>query len=301
MVWDWIIACYLFLAGLGAGAFVLAVIVGWKNPNAGKLKKIGLIIAPVVVAVGTLLLMVDARAGLMHPLRFFGLLTNFSSIMTWGVVILMAFLLVSVVSLALMLRSGKTPKWLDIVGIVCALGVATYTGMLLGDASVAFPLWNPAVLPLLFIVSAASSGFAAVLLVGHLTHAVPQSLGFARVTGVVFPVLEAVLIGVLLAVTISMQGPASVGAAASVAGLVSGTYAVPFWLGLVIVGLALPFSIEVATLLKTRRSNAGDTAVEVHGATTSVGALPLVGEAGVLVGGFLLRYLVIMAALPIVF
>ena len=32
MIWDWIIALYLFLAGMGAGAFVLGVIAGWKCP-----------------------------------------------------------------------------------------------------------------------------------------------------------------------------------------------------------------------------------------------------------------------------
>ena len=93
MVWDGIIACYLFLAGLGAGAFALAAIAGFIKPNAVKFRIIGYLIAPIAVGVGTILLMVDARAGLMNPLRFFGLLTNFSSIMTWGVVILIAFMI----------------------------------------------------------------------------------------------------------------------------------------------------------------------------------------------------------------
>ena len=54
------------------------------------------------------------------------------------------------------------------VGMVLAVCVAAYTGVLLGDAGLAFPLWNMAILPLLFVVSAASTGIAAVLLVTYL-------------------------------------------------------------------------------------------------------------------------------------
>lgn len=147
MVWDGIIATYLFLAGLGAGAFAFAALVGFVKPDAVKLRTIGYVIAPIAVGVGTVLLMVDAKAGLMNPLRFFGLLGNFSSIMAWGVVILIAFMAVSVIALVVMLVKKSTPKALDVVGLVCAVAVAVYTGMLLGDAP-GFPLWNPVVLPL---------------------------------------------------------------------------------------------------------------------------------------------------------
>ena len=153
MVWDGIIATYLFLAGLGAGAFALAALAGFVRPDAVKLRTIGYVIAPIAVGVGTVLLMVDAKAGLMNPLRFFGLLGNFSSIMAWGVVILVAFMAVSAIALVVMLVKKATPKALDVVGLVCAVAVAVYTGMLLGDAP-GFPLWNPIVLPLLFLVSA---------------------------------------------------------------------------------------------------------------------------------------------------
>ena len=43
--------------------------------------------------VGLVLLMFDAKAGLHNPLRFALLLTNFGSVMTWGVVILAAFVI----------------------------------------------------------------------------------------------------------------------------------------------------------------------------------------------------------------
>ena len=289
MVWDGIIACYLFLAGLGAGAFALAALAGFAKPDATKLRLAGYLIAPIAVAVGTVLLMVDAKAGLMNPLRFFGLLANFSSVMAWGVVILILFMIVSVTALVIMLRKKSTPKALDIVGLVCAVAVAMYTGLLLGDAP-GFPLWNPIVLPLLFLVSAASSGFAAVLLVTHAGKSgEPEGLGFLKKTGLALPVLEAVLVVVLLAVTASVGGSAGPAAAASVANLVSGPYAVAFWLGLVVVGLALPVCLELVRAAQAKKN---------PGAASS--GMAIAGEACVLVGGFLLRYLVIMAAVPLV-
>ena len=306
MVWDGIIATYLFLAGLGAGAFAFAALVGFVKPDAVKLRTIGYVIAPIAVGVGTVLLMVDAKAGLMNPLRFFGLLGNFSSIMAWGVVILIAFMAVSVIALVVMLVKKGTPKALDVVGLVCAVAVAVYTGMLLGDAP-GFPLWNPVVLPLLFLVSATSSGFAAVLVIAHAIKLEDvQALGFLKKTGLAFPVLEAVLIAALLGVTAAVGGSGAAAASASVANLVSGTYAVPFWLGLVVIGIVLPFCLELAQASRAKKvgsAGAGEPSAQAAGLTAASTAgssgLAITGEIGVLIGGFLLRYLIIMAAVPL--
>ena len=312
MVWDAFIAVYLFLAGLGAGAFVLGALTNWAKTPAPRMKRIAFVIAPVAVAVGTLVLVVDAKAGFNDPLRFFLLVSNLNSVMAWGVIVLSVFLAVSVVDLALLLVRKKTPKALDVVGMVLAVCVAAYTGVLLGDAGLAFPLWNMAILPLLFVVSAASTGIAAVLLVTYL--AAPdevEALPFLPKAGLVLPVLELVLVAVLLGVTAGSSGSAAAAGAASVANLVSGAYAVPFWLGFVVVGLVLPFALELA---RHRGAGAPKAAAVVGAAAPGADpdgsaaagagtgkALALVGEAGVLVGGFMLRYLVIMAALAVVF
>lgn len=155
MVWDGFVAFYLFLAGLGAGAFVLGVLAGWAKNPAPRMKKIAFLVVLVTVAVGTLVLVFDAKAGLGNPMRFFLLVTNLSSVMAWGVIILSAFLVVAFVDLVILMVKKKTPKALDIVGLALSVCVAAYTGVLLGDAGVAFPLWNMAVLPILFVVSAA--------------------------------------------------------------------------------------------------------------------------------------------------
>lgn len=283
MVWDAIIAIYLFLAGLGAGAFALGALTNWAKTPAPTMKKVAFIVAPVAVAVGTLMLVVDAHAGLMNPLRFFGLVANLGSVMAWGVIILSAFLVVSIVDLIVLLVKKSTPKALDIVGAVLAVCVAAYTGVLLGDAGVAFPLWNMAVLPILFIVSAASTGIAVTLLITRLVAAdEAAALPWLGKAGLVLPVLELALVIVLLAVAGMAGGSAGAAGAASVANLVSGPYAVAFWLGFVVIGLAVPFVLE---LMSHRGSQSK--------------ALPMAGEACVLVGGFMLRYLVIMAAVAV--
>ena len=283
MVWDAIIAIYLFLAGLGAGAFALGALTNWAKTPAPTMKRVAFIVAPVAVAVGTLMLVVDAHAGLMNPLRFFGLVANLGSVMAWGVIILSAFLVVSIVDLIVLLAKKSTPKALDIVGAVLAVCVAAYTGVLLGDAGVAFPLWNMAVLPILFIVSAASTGIAATLLITRLVAAdEAAALPWLGKAGLVLPVLELALVIVLLAVAGMAGGSAGAAGAASVANLVSGPYAVAFWLGFVVIGLAVPFVLEFMS----------------HRGSQSK-ALPMAGEACVLVGGFMLRYLVIMAAVAV--
>ena len=48
-IWGSIIAWYLFLAGLGGGAFVTAVFIRFRHPACARLVRIGRIIAPTVV------------------------------------------------------------------------------------------------------------------------------------------------------------------------------------------------------------------------------------------------------------
>lgn len=315
MVWDGFIAVYLFLAGLGAGAFALGVLTNGAKRPVARMKRIAFIIAPIAVAVGTLVLVFDAKAGFNDPLRFFLLISNVNSVMSWGTVILSVFLLVSIVDLVILLVKKSTPKALDIAGLVLAVCVAAYTGVLLGDAGIAFPLWNMAVLPVLFVVSAASAGIAAVLFATRL--AAPdeaEALPILPRAGLVLPVAELLLVAALLAATGTVSGSAASAAAASVANLLTGAYAVPFWLGLVVIGLVLPFVVELvrrrqAGGRKDREyavsaagagsSAAGGSAAVASDAADSGRSLALVGEAGALVGGFMLRYLVIMAAVAV--
>ena len=285
-IWGAIIAWYLFLAGLGGGAFVTSAFLGWKHPEAVKMRKIGHVIAPVVVIVGLVLLMFDAEGGLHNPLRFALLLTNFGSVMTWGVVFLAGFTVVALVVVLLDFLKRPVPVWLDIVGVVFALCVAMYTGALLGVCKT-FPLWNNALLPILFLVSAMSAGMASVLLVSIVRHADEfNRVGVLKKFHFCLPIIELVLVASLLFVTSSN----SVAGWNSVVSLVAGEFAPWFWVGLVLIGLVLPTVLETWLLFFSPREF--EESRKAH--WISFGS-----DVGVLVGGFLLRYLVVVAALPV--
>lgn len=131
-IWSGIIACYLFLGGLGGGAFATSAFLAWRHPEAVNMRKIGHIIAPIVVIIGLVLLMFDAKAGLYNPLRFALLLTNFGSVMTWGVVILALFVIVALIAMILDLTKRRVPWGIELVGSILGICVAIYTGCLLG-------------------------------------------------------------------------------------------------------------------------------------------------------------------------
>ena len=285
-IWGSIIAWYLFLAGLGAGAFATSAFLGWRHPEATSMRKVGHVIAPVVVAVGLVLLMVDAEAGLHNPLRFFYLLSNFGSVMTWGVVFLSLFMIIAIAALVLDILKKKVPMWLDIAGVVMAFAVAVYTGALLGVCNT-FPLWNTALLPILFLVSAMSAGAASVLLVAVVKHADEfNRVGVLKKFHFCLPIIELVLVASLLFIT-SFNSPAGF---ESVMSLVAGEYALPFWLGLVGVGLVLPTALETWLLFFTAKEF--EESRKAHW-------ISFASDVGVLIGGFLLRLLIVAAAVPV--
>lgn len=285
-IWGSIIAWYLFLAGLGAGAFATSAFLGWRHPEATSMRKVGHVIAPVVVAVGLVLLMVDAEAGLHNPLRFFYLLSNFGSVMTWGVVFLSLFMVVAIAALVLDILKKNVPTWLDIVGVALAFAVAVYTGALLGVCNT-FPLWNNALLPILFLVSAMSAGAASVLLVAVVKHADEfNRVGVLKKFHFCLPIIELALVVSLLFIT-SFNSPAGF---ESVMNLVVGEYALPFWLGLVVIGLIMPTALETWLLFFTAKEF--EESRKAHW-------ISFVSDVGVLVGGFLLRLLIVAAAVPV--
>lgn len=285
-IWGAIIAWYLFLAGLGGGAFITSAFLGWRHPEAVSMRKVGHLIAPIAVIIGLVLLMFDAEGGLHNPLRFALLLTNFGSVMTWGVVFLAGFTVVALVVVVLDFLKKSVPVWLDIVGVVFAVCVAVYTGALLGVCKT-FPLWNNALLPILFLVSAVSAGAASVLLVAVIRHADEfNRVGVLKKFHFCLPIIELVLVASLMFIT-SFN---SVAGWNSVMSLLVGQWAPLFWIGLVLIGLVLPTALETWLLFFSPKEF--EESRKAH--WISFGS-----DAGVLVGGFLLRFLVVMAALPV--
>ena len=287
MVWGPMIAWYLFLAGASAGAFLTSAFVEVKYPESVKMRVAGRIVAPIFLGIGLVMLMLDAEAGLRNPLRFFWLIANPGSVMTLGVYFICVFMPVALVSALLEVLKKPVPKWLTWVGIVFAFAVAAYTGFLLGVVK-AFPLWNNAVLPILFVVSALSAGLAATSLVGLLADRERfEQMWLIKKSHVILSAIEMVVLATMLVIV----SAGSVEGAASVYSLVAGQYAPAFWGGIVLLGLVAPFIIEGYPVFITKRVETSMTSMVVS----------VIGEAGVLVGGFMLRLLVVLSALPVLY
>ena len=97
MYWNWLVVTYLFLGGLGAGAYLtsFAAEMGWLGQKSG-LKKMGYFIGGPIVGLGTALLVFDLGQGFHKPWLLWRLITNMSSVMTWGTIVLAVFIMVGV-------------------------------------------------------------------------------------------------------------------------------------------------------------------------------------------------------------
>ena len=296
MVWGWQIAWYLFLGGLGAGATLTSLVASRAGSRFSAIERAGATLAGPAVAFGTALLVLDLGIGRREPWRLVYLYLNWQSPMTWGTWILTLFIPIALLhSLAVTGRLAprferivapvrrvcvRAQSALKVAAGVLALSTAIYTGVLL-SVPPSFPLLSSWLLPVLFLVSALSTGLSAAVLGGYvMAHRQGVELDLHRLsrTHIGLVVLE---LGVLLAwLAVGSGSPAG---GTSVDMLVTGALAPVFWGGVVVIGLVGPvlaFIVESGQ----RRNNA---------------RLSLAGEAGVLAGGLALRYLVLLAAVPV--
>ncbi|MGF1736914.1 cytochrome c nitrite reductase subunit NrfD [Photobacterium satsumensis] len=187
LVWDWIIAVYLFLAGMSAGAVMIAIYLKRKviegYPASNGIIKATAILAPFGIIVGLLILVFH----LTKPWSFWKIMIfyNPTSVMSMGVVLFQVYMVVLFAWIAIIYKNellsllgdrlpivGKVMKVLDrfensielFLGFL-ALVLAAYTGFLL-SALQTYPMLNNPALPILFLFSSLSSGAAACLLFG---------------------------------------------------------------------------------------------------------------------------------------
>ena len=128
---------------------------------------------------------------------------NPGSVMTLGVYFICVFMPVSIAAALLEVLRRPVPKWLTWTGIVSAFCVAAYTGFLLGVVS-AYPLWNNAILPVLFVVSALSAGLAATSLVGLITDRERfEQMWLIKKSHVILSAIEMVVLATMLIIVSS--------------------------------------------------------------------------------------------------
>lgn len=286
-VWGWQPALYLFLGGMGAGAFVTAAVlflVGGKRYI--KTISISMWLSCVALAAGLLCLLTE----LTNPLRGLLLWQSFSngtSWMTFGAWIVLAAVIVFGVAavlatektVSLLAKIWKTlpekrfgaVKVLAVIGLLLGIGVAAYTGVLLMSAS-GVPFWNTWLLPVLFTVSALDTGVALVEVVS-VANAKREPLsgrvhGGLSATVVVLVLIEAVVLFAFVQAMLAGNGlgESAPGAAAAAVGsaslLVSGQLAPFFWVLVAACGLAVPLIVAVVSLASRRKAIDGGSAAE---------------------------------------
>lgn len=129
-----------------------------------------------------------------------------------------------------------------------------------------------------------SSGLALTSLIGLFTDRVQysQMMDLKR-AHVLLVGLELVVISVMLVIVASAGGAG----AESVAMITSGSLAPAFWIGIIFFGMIVPLCVEGHAVFIRKKPST----------TTAAVATDFVGEAGVVVGGFLVRYAIITAAI----
>jgi len=258
--WKEIIAVYLYLAGMGAGSFVIGTLISWTavplNPPflssvrlfgyTLHLSKLSIFWGPIMVALGAPFLILDLGI----KWRFmYACLNPKTSWVARGFIILSVFIIFGLVLLA---KSILPFEWLhansflwripEAVALLFAFATAVYTGILL-KATKSVPLWNTPLLPVLFLVSALSTGSMAIILSTLGTGVFSHDAGALKALmlaeqGLV--VIEAIVLYLFLSRTYraAEQGKDSVRL------LLFGEMKMIFWGGVVLLGFIFPVVLE---------------------------------------------------------
>ncbi|MFQ5755097.1 MAG: NrfD/PsrC family molybdoenzyme membrane anchor subunit [Acidiferrobacterales bacterium] len=310
--WGLPVISYLFLAGLGAGALTVSASVFLRGGGGGfgnghfAVARYGALIAPLPVIVGCGLLILEL--GSFQTGHWFKWLNLYRTItlspMSIGTWLLTLFIIISVIyGYTFLPREAsagdkleplrKAMAW---IGVPLGIGVAIYTGVLLG-AMPSRPFWNSPILAMLFLLSSLSTGVAAILLTRAVLHKGKRDADVAQ-SSYLLTTSDVLLIGfelvvIFLFIMFAYLTVGDVGYAVSVIlfgdrsmEMFGANLAVPFWLGVVLIGLLIPAVTElfyVSPKLLYQRQFGPPYGVEV------------IVPVAVLVGGFVLRYVVVIA------
>lgn len=158
------LAVYFYMTGLSAGSFILSTLAyGFGVAKYKPIGKVGVVLATLLLVVAPLFLIID----LGQPLRFWHLFPylNLTSPITWGSFLLTAYPINCLIYAWYMFSGNdKLTKVFGLIGIPLAISVHGYTGFILALAK-ARALWNTALMPMYFLVSAMVSGIALMVLV----------------------------------------------------------------------------------------------------------------------------------------
>ncbi len=176
--WGILLAAYLFVGGMAGGAFVISALADlFGKDKYNELSKAGTYSSFILILVGLVILVMDLGRFGVDPLGVLNAFINFSnSIMSVGTWIISGFTVISLVTAILWIFQGSTilRKGLGIIGLILGSSTMAYTGLLLAFSR-GRPLWNSAFLPWTFIISGTLTGLAvSILLIPIIAWIMPR-------------------------------------------------------------------------------------------------------------------------------
>jgi formate-dependent nitrite reductase membrane component NrfD len=307
VTWTALIWIYLWLAGMAGGAFLAAKAVGrFSGSKDDSLLRLATYLALPLAVLGVLLLIFELGT----PIWFWHLFTqfDFGSPMSMGTWILIAWAIIAMIMIVSWWLEGKVSqeaaaglaslrKLVSRINVFFSAALITYTGVLLAVSSQS--LWAGTVLlPALFVVSAVSTGVAVLILAalalnriadGSMTElkiALNQIFGttewktpkemilkLAEADALIIVLEIAVMVGYIIWLATSTSGSDALGV------ITTGSMAAPFWVGVVLLALLIPFVLDI-----TIRGKAAEAKGVMMTITTS--------SACVIVGGLILRWVI---------
>jgi formate-dependent nitrite reductase membrane component NrfD len=303
--WPLLIDLYFFLGGVAGGAFVLATVAALLDGRRYRdLVRAGYYLALLAIIPGPILLVVDlglpsrflhmlmvtvphspdigAGAITLGPFHFKPL--SPMNVGAWVLLVFSACAFLAALLTFLQDRGRSTPGLaravIGIIGSIFGFFLAAYPGVLLG--ATARPLFVSAHwLGALFLVVGASTGAAAIaLILSLLGGGNGESLSrLMKITAFAL-ILEVACLALFV---ISVWTAGSAGITKALGPLLTGSDSLLFWLGAVGVGLVIPLGLQFGGAI--RRTTPGMAAL--------VAVL-------VLVGGFVIKYVIIAAGQRVV-
>ncbi|RPI12744.1 MAG: polysulfide reductase [Ignavibacteriae bacterium] len=285
-IWGWEIPVYLFLGGLVAGMMIISGYLLYKDKYKEPDSSIGLLplFGIILLSLGMFTLFLDLE----HKLYVWRMYMTFriKSPMSWGSWILILVYPALIANLlikpplfltkrfpkimyysSIIRGNQKIVKTISIANISLGIGLGIYTGILLSAFS-ARPLWNSAVLPLLFLISGLSTASALVHMISKNKH---ERVLFAKADNVFIGAELFIILLFIIGMLSSAQANID-----AIYLILNGPYAAVFWIFVVLLGLVIPLFIQSLSVL----NKISHTAVA-----------PIL----VLAGGLLLRFVIVNA------
>lgn len=293
MTWGYLMATYLFLGGLAGGSYIVSALADlFKGDDYEVLSKSGALVSLVAVILSVVVLLLEIKRFVVQPLVFLNAYRMFpNSMVSIGTWVLTGLLLVSAATCALMYLGGNwlARKLVIVVGLILGLTTTAYTGLVL-SYSRGVPFWGSPFLPWTFVVSGTLTGLAiSLLMIPVAAVFVPKAFNSFKELyerrGLLTDMLShtQIYITILIITELALVIIELATGHGAMERLLSGTTSLMFY-AYVLLGLLLPLGISYYV-----------GKLKASGKDGSVLYFSISSYILILVGGFLLRYVILSA------